>query len=162
MAKKNFATAPKPVKQPTDGQIAAYERGGTGHDTPGALNRSTSTPATTPKAKTPPTGAPVRQPLRRRRGRHRRYRSLIGFARVERAAIELDQFPGADLLTYLGKGFIALVFMIGTPGRTTRTVGSGAAGAVGSDGICIRAPIARPARPPPPTSRRSPPRARAL
>ena len=52
MAKKNFATAPKPVKQPTDGQIAAYERGGTGHDTP---NRSTSTPATTPKAKTEPT-----------------------------------------------------------------------------------------------------------
>ena len=49
MAKKNFATAPKPVKQPTDKQIAAYERGGTGHDTP---NRSTSTPTTTPKAKT--------------------------------------------------------------------------------------------------------------
>ena len=47
MAKKNFATAPKPVKQPTDGQIAAYERGGTGHDTP--------TPATTPKARTEPT-----------------------------------------------------------------------------------------------------------
>ena len=32
---KNFATAPKPAKQPTDDQIAAFERGGTGHDTPG-------------------------------------------------------------------------------------------------------------------------------
>ena len=32
MAQKNFATAPKPAKQPTDEQIAAFERGGTGHD----------------------------------------------------------------------------------------------------------------------------------
>ncbi len=32
MAKKNFATAPKPPKAPTDDQIAQFERGGTGHD----------------------------------------------------------------------------------------------------------------------------------
>ena len=34
MATKNFAIAPKPAKQPTDDQIAAFERGGTGHDAP--------------------------------------------------------------------------------------------------------------------------------
>ena len=45
MAQKNFATAPKPPKQPTDDQIAAFERGGTGHDTP-------SRRAATPSAKT--------------------------------------------------------------------------------------------------------------
>jgi hypothetical protein len=32
MSKKTFASAPKP-KQPTDDQILAFERGGTGHDT---------------------------------------------------------------------------------------------------------------------------------
>ena len=32
MSKKTFAAAPKP-KQPTDDQILAFERGGTGHDT---------------------------------------------------------------------------------------------------------------------------------
>lgn len=32
MSKKTFASAPKP-KPPTDDQIAAFERGGTGHDT---------------------------------------------------------------------------------------------------------------------------------
>lgn len=33
MSKKTFSAAPKP-KQPTDDQILAFERGGTGHDTP--------------------------------------------------------------------------------------------------------------------------------
>ena len=47
MAQKNFATAPKPAKQPTDDQIAAFERGGTGHD------EGTLTSAQ--KAKTEPT-----------------------------------------------------------------------------------------------------------
>ena len=32
MSKKTFASAPKP-KLPTDDQIVAFERGGTGHDT---------------------------------------------------------------------------------------------------------------------------------
>jgi len=32
MSKKTFSAAPKP-KQPTDDQILAFERGGTGHDT---------------------------------------------------------------------------------------------------------------------------------
>lgn len=32
MSKKTFASAPRP-KQPTDDQILAFERGGTGHDT---------------------------------------------------------------------------------------------------------------------------------
>ena len=36
MAQKNFATAPQPAKQPTDNQIAAFERGGVGHDKPTA------------------------------------------------------------------------------------------------------------------------------
>ena len=36
MSKKTFASAPKP-KQPTDDQILAFERGGTGHDTKEAV-----------------------------------------------------------------------------------------------------------------------------
>lgn len=35
MSKKTFASAPRP-KQPTDDQILAFERGGTGHDTKSA------------------------------------------------------------------------------------------------------------------------------
>jgi hypothetical protein len=37
MSKKTFASAPKP-KLPTDDQIVAFERGGTGHDTKAAAN----------------------------------------------------------------------------------------------------------------------------
>lgn len=33
MSKKTFSAAPKPKQQPTDDQILAFERGGTGHDT---------------------------------------------------------------------------------------------------------------------------------
>jgi len=33
MSKKTFSAAPKPKPQPTDDQILAFERGGTGHDT---------------------------------------------------------------------------------------------------------------------------------
>jgi hypothetical protein len=36
MSKKTFASAPKP-KLPTDDQIVAFERGGTGHDTKAAV-----------------------------------------------------------------------------------------------------------------------------
>ena len=48
MAKKNFATAPKPTGQPSDDQIAAFERGGAGHDTQTSRN-------TTAGIKTEPT-----------------------------------------------------------------------------------------------------------
>ena len=41
MAQKNFATAPKPPKAPTDDEIAAFERGGSGHD---SARRRTSEP----------------------------------------------------------------------------------------------------------------------
>ena len=51
MAQKNFATAPKPAKQPTDDQIATFERGGTGHDKP---SQRAGTP-TAAKTKTEPT-----------------------------------------------------------------------------------------------------------
>jgi hypothetical protein len=33
MSKKTFSAAPKPKQHPTDDQILAFERGGTGHDT---------------------------------------------------------------------------------------------------------------------------------
>lgn len=33
MSKKTFTAAPRPKQQPTDEQILAFERGGTGHDT---------------------------------------------------------------------------------------------------------------------------------
>lgn len=46
MSKKTFSAAPKPKTQPTDDQILAFERGGTGHDTTSAVkspsNASTS------------------------------------------------------------------------------------------------------------------------
>ena len=51
MAQKNFATAPRPAKQPTDEQIAAFERGGTGHD---KHRQRASKPPAAP-AKTEPT-----------------------------------------------------------------------------------------------------------
>ena len=51
MAQKNFATAPKPAKQPTDDQIAAFECGGTGHD---KHSQRGGTP-TAAKTKTEPT-----------------------------------------------------------------------------------------------------------
>ena len=41
MAQKNFTTAPQPAKQPTDHQIAAFERGGIGHDKPTANTEPT-------------------------------------------------------------------------------------------------------------------------
>ena len=50
MVTKNFATAPKPAKHPTDDQIAAFEHGGTGHDTP---SQRAGAPAAE-KAKTEP------------------------------------------------------------------------------------------------------------
>lgn len=37
MSKKTFSAAPKPKQQPTDDQILAFERGGTGHDTTQAV-----------------------------------------------------------------------------------------------------------------------------
>lgn len=49
MAQKNFTTAPKPPKKLTAEQIAAFERGGAGHDGP---KGRTSAPVT---AKTEPT-----------------------------------------------------------------------------------------------------------
>ena len=52
MAQKNFASAPKPAKQPTDDQIAAFERGGTGHD---KVSQRASAPAAAVKAITEPT-----------------------------------------------------------------------------------------------------------
>ena len=52
MAQKNFGTAPKPAKQPTDEQIAAFERGGTGgHD----KHSQRASKPTAAKAKTEPT-----------------------------------------------------------------------------------------------------------
>ena len=51
MVQKNFATAPKPAKQPTDEQIAAFERGGTGHD----KHRQRASKPTAAPAKTEPT-----------------------------------------------------------------------------------------------------------
>lgn len=33
MSKKTFTQVPKPMKQPTEEQILAFERGGAGHDT---------------------------------------------------------------------------------------------------------------------------------
>ena len=47
---KNFATAPKPAKQPTDDQIAAFERGGTGHDTPNRRRLGAQAAAVKPRA----------------------------------------------------------------------------------------------------------------
>lgn len=46
MSKKTFAAAPKP-KQPTDDQILAFERGGTGHDqaAPKSVNVAASEPS---------------------------------------------------------------------------------------------------------------------
>ena len=52
MAQKHFAPAPKPAKQPTNEQIAAFERGGTGHDTP---DRRTRAPTVAQKVKAEPT-----------------------------------------------------------------------------------------------------------
>jgi hypothetical protein len=51
MAQKNFATAPKLAKQPTDDQIAAFERGGTGHD----KHSQRASKPTAAKVKTEPT-----------------------------------------------------------------------------------------------------------
>ena len=51
MAQKNFATAPKPAKQPTDAQIAAFERRGTGHD----KHRQRASTPTAAQVKTGPT-----------------------------------------------------------------------------------------------------------
>ena len=49
MSKKTFSAAPKPKTQPTDDQILAFERGGTGYDTTSAVkapaNTSTSEPS---------------------------------------------------------------------------------------------------------------------
>ena len=53
MAQKNFATAPKLAKQPTDDQIAAFERGGTGHD----KHSQRASKPTAAKVKTEPTKA---------------------------------------------------------------------------------------------------------
>ena len=52
MSKKTFSAAPKPRQQPTDDQILAFERGGTGHDT---------TRASMPVAKATATDEPTKR-----------------------------------------------------------------------------------------------------
>lgn len=47
MSKKTFSEAPKP-KQPTDDQILAFERGGSGHDTTRSAKPALKQPAEEP------------------------------------------------------------------------------------------------------------------
>ena len=52
MAQKNFTTAPKPTKRSMDEELAAFERGGPGHDT---TTRQTGKPTAVEKTKAEPT-----------------------------------------------------------------------------------------------------------
>ena len=73
MAQKNFATAPKSAKQPTDEQIAEFERGGTGHD----KHSQRASKPTAAKVKTEPT---KRLSLDLPQSLHTRWRPSPGYA----------------------------------------------------------------------------------
>lgn len=86
MATKTFSTAPKP-KQPTDDQIAAFEKGGLGHDN-GSLTKAKS------ERKAPIQEATKRLSLDLPESKHRRFKTACS-ATGHKMVQEIEAFIDA-------------------------------------------------------------------